>query len=146
MASISSSLETLFNINNVPYGIITSNGEQKKRCATVLGDFAVDLGVLHAEGIFHGVPGLDGNPFMRVSLITQTLTVILAAFRAQHTLKQDYLNVFAALPKATHKAVRERLIQHLSQLGLVSTSKLPAGFMPLSEVKNHFPMDTRNFT
>jgi fumarylacetoacetase len=89
MASISNSSATPLNSNNVPYGIITSNGKQKKTYATVLGDFAVDLGVLHAKGIFHGVPGLDGNPFMRVNLITQTPTVILAAFRAQKTLKQD---------------------------------------------------------
>lgn len=56
---------------------------------------------------------------------------------------KEYLNAFAALPRSTRQEVRKVLIENL----LAGHSKLPkAALVPLANVVNHFPMDTRNFT
>ncbi|KAF3762631.1 hypothetical protein M406DRAFT_263748 [Cryphonectria parasitica EP155] len=119
MASFTSDPDSPFTIYNLPYGVITSTENKNKRCATTLGSFAVDLSVLYADGIFAGVPGLDENLFAR-----------------------EYLNAFAALPKASRKLARERLTEYLSG---EEAHAYPA-FIPLNEIENHFPMDTRNFS
>ncbi|KAL7936391.1 fumarylacetoacetate hydrolase [Trichoderma chlorosporum] len=118
MAPSQSGSVTPFNINNLPYGIITSKNNPTKRCATVLERNAIDLSVLHTEGLFLGLPGLEENIFLN-----------------------DYLNGFAALPRSVRRAVREKLTQHLSTVDASS----PA-LIALSEIQNHFPMDTRNFS
>ncbi|KAH8879505.1 fumarylacetoacetate hydrolase [Thozetella sp. PMI_491] len=118
MASTQPPSETPFTLQNLPYGVITSKGNPTKRCATVLGDYTVDLSVLHAEGLFSGLPGLEENLFL-----------------------SDHLNRFAALPRAVRKDAREKLMQHLSNASTAS-----AAFIALSEIENHFPMDTRNFS
>ncbi|KAI1332733.1 fumarylacetoacetate hydrolase [Xylariaceae sp. FL0255] len=108
-----------FTLKNLPYGIITSRDNGKKRCATVLEDHAIDLSVLHKEGLFTKIPGLEEDLFAN-----------------------EYLNAFSSLPKEARGKVREVLLRHLSTPG---SSSSPA-FVPLAEVQNHFPMDTRNFS
>ncbi|KAL1895713.1 hypothetical protein Sste5346_005185 [Sporothrix stenoceras] len=107
-----------FTINNLPYGVISTKTDTTKRCATVLKNHAIDLSVLHSQGVLSDIPGLVDNVFA-----------------------QENLNDFAKLPKETRVAVREKLQAYLA----VSEPTSPA-FIPLAEVENHFPMETRNFS
>lgn len=53
--------QTPFTIHNLPYGIITSPTNSRRRCATAFLDFAVDLEILHNEGLFKNTPLLNNN-------------------------------------------------------------------------------------
>ena len=56
--------------------------------------------------------------------------------------RQEYLNTFAAMESSVRLQVRKVLTEYLSKVDPKDT----AAFIPLSEVQNHFPMDTRNFS
>lgn len=58
--------QTPFTIKNLPYGVISSEDNPTKRCATVLEEHAIDLSVLYTEGVFSAVHGLEENVFDRV--------------------------------------------------------------------------------
>ncbi|KFZ23865.1 hypothetical protein V502_01651 [Pseudogymnoascus sp. VKM F-4520 (FW-2644)] len=66
-----------FTIENIPYGIISTNEDAKPRAATAFEEFAVDLDVLQNQGLFKEISGLP-----------------LGTFAA------DNLNAFAALPRS----------------------------------------------
>lgn len=55
-----------FTIHNLPYGIVSTTADRRKRCATALGDWAIDLSVLWETGLFNGICGLEKNVFDNV--------------------------------------------------------------------------------
>jgi fumarylacetoacetase len=75
-----------FSLHNIPFGIISTENF-KKHAATIIGNFVVDLNVLHNAGYFKGI-GLPSDIFRRGTL-----------------------NDFISLGKATAKKVRKRLIE-----------------------------------
>ena len=44
------SLESPFTIHNIPYGVISTEDNGKPRCATAIGDYAIDLAVYSQRG------------------------------------------------------------------------------------------------
>ncbi|KFY83116.1 hypothetical protein V498_08291 [Pseudogymnoascus sp. VKM F-4517 (FW-2822)] len=110
-----------FTIENIPYGIISTNDDAKPRAATAFEEFAVDLDVLQNQGLFKEISGLP-----------------LGTFAA------DNLNAFAALPRSVQIQVRQRLIELLSRPDYVNF--LEAALTPLENVTNHYPMKTTNFS
>ncbi|KAL4781351.1 hypothetical protein BJX76DRAFT_350223 [Aspergillus varians] len=109
---------TPFPIDNLPYGVISTAENPTPRCATALGNDAIDLSALEKDGYFKSVPGFETAVF-----------------------SQPTLNTFAALPKSSHSQVRALLTAHLS-----SPNPRSQYAIPLEEIKNHFPMDTKNFS
>ena len=62
-----SSRGTPFTIENLPYGVISTATDPKRRAATALDDSAVDLNVLQTQGVFEAVSGLPVGIFAAVS-------------------------------------------------------------------------------
>lgn len=59
-----------FSLQNLPYGIISHAGsEGKKVCATRVGDYAIDLSVLEAAGLFKDAFGGEQGHFDQVRAI-----------------------------------------------------------------------------
>ncbi|RDW58292.1 hypothetical protein BP5796_12222 [Coleophoma crateriformis] len=110
-----------FTIENIPYGIISTRSNPMRRCATAFEDNAVDLEVLEKGGLFQNVPGLEPGTF-----------------------SQTTLNAFAALPSSSRLQVRETLIAFLSDNSL--HGRFPDAFISLENIKNHYPMQTFNFS
>lgn len=63
-------------------------------------------------------------------------------FALIHGLQGD-LNTFASLSRSSQKAVRTKLVHFLSD---EDDSPLANAFIPLSDVQNHYPMTTYNFS
>lgn len=57
----------LFTIDNLPYGIISTDGNPTKRCAVAFEHSAVDLDLLYRHGFFASIPNLSDNVFANVS-------------------------------------------------------------------------------
>ncbi|KAL4936357.1 hypothetical protein BDV06DRAFT_227974 [Aspergillus oleicola] len=107
-----------FSIDNLPYGVISTPDNPTPRCATALDNDAIDLSALERDGYFKKIPGFESNIF-----------------------SQPTLNAFASLPKSSQSEVRSRLINYLSDEATKNEYAIP-----LSRVKNHYPMDTKNFS
>lgn len=58
-----------FTIENIPYGIISTNDDAKPRAATAFEEFAIDLDVLQNQGLFKEISGLPLGTFAVVSLL-----------------------------------------------------------------------------
>ncbi|KAL4928976.1 uncharacterized protein BDV17DRAFT_298284 [Aspergillus undulatus] len=111
-----------FSIDNLPYGVVSTADNPTPRCATALENDAVDLAALERDGYFKSVPGFENNVF---SLPT--------------------LNTFAALSKTSQRQVRAILKTTLSSSDFDETARKKYA-IPLKNVTNHYPMDTRNFS
>jgi fumarylacetoacetase len=59
---------TPFTIDNLPYGIISTDDNRSKRCAVAFQEFAIDLDLLYRHGFFASIPDLNFNVFANVSL------------------------------------------------------------------------------
>lgn len=55
-----------FTIENIPYGIISTNEDATPRAATAFEEFAVDLDVLQNQGLFREISGLPLGTFAAV--------------------------------------------------------------------------------
>jgi fumarylacetoacetase len=108
--------ETPFTLDNIPFGVISTSNDASPRCATAIGDHAIDLHVLIKHGIF------------------QDQSVAEA-------LSQPNLNTFAALPAQSRTAAREAIIA-ASQDGNIPASCLHK----LADVKNHLPVAIGDYT
>ncbi|KAH8801424.1 hypothetical protein F5884DRAFT_684965 [Xylogone sp. PMI_703] len=110
-----------FSIENLPYGIISTQKDLRPRPATVIGESVIDLRSLESKGFFKGVADLP-----------------------QKVFAAEDLNMFAALPESIRKQVRRVLIDHLSRDDYPEL--LGDSVIPLADVRNHFPMKTSNFS
>jgi hypothetical protein len=55
-----------FSIENIPFGVISTGQNPKRRCATAYEIWAVDLEVLEKSGLFKNVPDLSAGIFSTV--------------------------------------------------------------------------------
>ncbi|KAL4955938.1 hypothetical protein BDW69DRAFT_159719 [Aspergillus filifer] len=111
-------MSTGFTIDNLPYGVISTEDNPTPRCATALDDYAIDLSALEKDGFFKNVLGFERDIF-----------------------SQSTLNTFASLPKPSQREVR-RILQKV----LLDESTKDKYAIPLKDVRNHYPMATKNFT
>src|SRR5690606_10377658 len=80
-----------FPIQNLPYGIFSTNGQKTPRVGVAIGDYVLDLAVLESEGLFKGIVNTEETVFNR-----------------------PYLNDFMGLGKEVWSAVRAKLQEILS--------------------------------
>ncbi|PWY82646.1 hypothetical protein BO83DRAFT_395721 [Aspergillus eucalypticola CBS 122712] len=106
-----------FTIDNLPYGVISTEGNPRKRCAVAYQQFAIDLDLLYRHDFFLPIPNLNVNVFAN-----------------------DSWNAFAALPVDLRASVRARI-----RSGILNDAVNEALIL-LSSVQNHLPMHTRNFS
>ncbi|KAH6959586.1 fumarylacetoacetate hydrolase [Ilyonectria sp. MPI-CAGE-AT-0026] len=82
-----------FTIHNIPFGVISTTDNDSPRCATAIGNFAIDLASLaRASCLDH----LEIQPSV------------------EEIFSQPFLNSFAALPRAIRQKVRESLISDIA--------------------------------
>jgi hypothetical protein len=60
-----------FTIENLPYGVISTSQNSRKRCATAFEDRAVDLQVLEEKGFFKDIAGINSVVFAHVSFLVR---------------------------------------------------------------------------
>ncbi|KAK0343453.1 hypothetical protein LTR94_018288 [Friedmanniomyces endolithicus] len=109
-----------FGLDNIPFGIASSDLHHSTACATRFKDNVIFLDNL--EGVLKGILDLP-----------------------EGVLAHGTLNAFAALPSATHRVVRERL-QNLIRKD-ERLQSLPTGSVePIGAVTMHLPVDTGDFT
>ncbi|KAJ9661601.1 hypothetical protein H2201_006457 [Coniosporium apollinis] len=115
-----------FPLENIPYGIFSSEKEGKKRAGTAIGQHVVDLAFLERRGFFAGVSMAFGNIFA-----------------------QETLNDFASLPRDVRWKTREAIIAALSSKDspLFTNRDVNEGaFHRLQDVEMHLPMQISEFT
>jgi fumarylacetoacetase len=109
-----------FGINNIPFGLASSKSQSTPAAATRFQDHVIFLNKL--DTILSGVEDLPKDVF-----------------------SLDALNAFAALPRAVHQEVRQRLQQAISKDE--SLSDFPSGSVePIEAVTMHLPVTTADFT
>ncbi|PLB48374.1 2-hydroxyhepta-2,4-diene-1,7-dioate isomerase [Aspergillus steynii IBT 23096] len=122
MDSSSPPSSTPFGIDNIPFGVISTRDNPAPRCATAFEDHAVDLSCLEKDGLFASIPGFGTGVF-----------------------SQPNLNTFASLPRPIHAEVRKKLVDYLASAD-ISREEQQKSFILLSQVTNHLPMNTANYT
>ncbi|KAL1632763.1 hypothetical protein SLS58_011326 [Diplodia intermedia] len=105
-----------FTLANIPFGVFSTATTSQTRCATAIGDFALDLRQLGEQGVFKDQQVSD-------------------AF-GQHDL-----STFAALPRTVRTAARQQIIDAIKK-GSVDEKC----FVPLKDVKMHLPMECKGYT
>ncbi|KAL0259904.1 hypothetical protein SLS55_005645 [Diplodia seriata] len=105
-----------FTLANIPFGVFSTATTSQTRCATAIGDFALDLRQLSEQGVFKDQQVSD-------------------AF-GQHDL-----STFAALPRTVRTAARQQIIDAIKK-GSVDEKC----FVPLKDVKMHLPMECKGYT
>jgi len=134
-----------FTVDNIPFGVISTPGSPKPRCATAFGDYAIDLSALERDGFLSDVPGLKGKSGFEITgnVFSQVCVSSMSCRTCDEFLiwsEQPTLNAFAAMPKEIRLKVRNSLIRYFHD-GLP-----PSYYIPLGTVTYHYPMDTSNFS
>lgn len=57
-----------FTIDNLPYGVISTDNNPTRRCAVAFQQFAIDLDLLYRHDFFASILDLNVNVFANVSL------------------------------------------------------------------------------
>ena len=118
-----------FSIANIPFGIISTNDDPKKRAAIAIGDFALDLSTFAAAGGFSKLASLE--PHVPV-------------------FSQPTLNDFAALN--VHRETRRYLQSVLAddtpypELLKENNDLQKTALIPLSTAKSHVPFHIGDYT
>ena len=111
-----------FPVNNLPFGVISPTEDARPRCATAIGDRALDLAALEKTGAFG------------------------SALPAR-TFCDSTLNRFIAAGPDAWRAVREILQEALSETATDDIrARLRPCLLPLAEVRNHLPFRIAEFT
>lgn len=130
---------TSFTIDNLPYGVISTEDNLSKRCAVAFQQYAIDLDLLYRHDFFASIPDLNVNVFANVSVFRHALleksTGEIGVNAAQHNW-----NDFAVLPLDLRASVRARI-----RSGILDKD-VDKALVPLSSVQNHLPMHTRNYS
>ena len=74
-----------FTIENIPFGIVSTGDNPKKRCATAFEEWAVDLEVLETSGLFADIPHLVPGIFSNVRSECETSKAALLTFGTGNT-------------------------------------------------------------
>lgn len=115
-----------FGLANLPYGVFSKTGSEKRRIGVRFGDSVVDLSVLADHGLFDGAFSNDSAPF-----------------------HASVLNPFMALGTSTWDLVRARLTEALSApAGCLHTDAELAdkAVVRLSDVQLHLPVAIGDYT
>ncbi|TKA24200.1 hypothetical protein B0A50_05964 [Salinomyces thailandicus] len=113
---------THFGINNIPFGVGSSNAHPHPTCVTRFGDSVIFLHEISDRLKLSAVAGLPSNVFAEASL-----------------------DAFAALGRQAHQAVRTRLQHAIANDETLSS--LPKGAIePIDQVKMHLPVNVGDFT
>lgn len=116
---------TLFPVQNLPYGIISTSDNPKRRVAVRIGEFALDLAYLAQEKL----------------LLIPNITPA--------TFDNNYLNDLMALPKSSQATLREHLQTLLTGENPALQNNTQAqnkALIPLKMVNNHMPVYIRDYT
>ncbi|KIX07964.1 fumarylacetoacetase [Rhinocladiella mackenziei CBS 650.93] len=105
-----------FTLENIPFGVISTKENPTPRCASAIGDYALDLHALSISGLFQEASVTDA-------------------------LSQTTLNAFAALPAKIRTSVREQIISAWENGNLT-----PDCLHQLTSVKMHLPVDIPGYT
>lgn len=62
------SAESDFPIENIPFGVFRKNAGESSRCASIIGEFVVDLFELASAGLLQGPALGDGSVFKSVRI------------------------------------------------------------------------------
>lgn len=130
-AIIATTRKSPFTIENMPYGVISTEANPRKRRATAFQDSAVDLAVLEEHSLFRGIPSFEQNVFSQV-----LTSVMLYSYQSAAHKSYEVSNVFASLPRTSQVEARKRIIGFLKNESLEPIEEC---FIPLGEVTNHFP-------
>jgi len=116
-----------FPLQNLPFGVFSGSDGKGPRCATAIGNKAVDLAALAGAGAFKGLP-----------------------FDAAAVFQKPALNDFMALPQSAWLSTRARLTELLASDGdalLRSDAALCSTVLrPLAEVAMHMPASVGDYT
>ncbi|KAJ3190848.1 hypothetical protein HK101_008313 [Irineochytrium annulatum] len=118
-----------FPIENIPFGVISTDADPTHRIATIIGDHVIDLRVLTSRGLFSG-PLLSALP------------------AASHPLTQPTLNAFMALGRPHWREARAT-IQKLFAEGSELKGRadvLAACVIDKKKVRNHMPARVGDYT
>jgi hypothetical protein len=108
-----------FSVENIPFGIASSQRHENAQCVTRIENSVIFLQDLAANGPLTDVDGLPNGIFSEATL-----------------------NRFAALPKSVHHNVR-KILQQLHS----SSAKFPEGATEdISEITMHLPVSVGDFT
>ncbi|CRG92085.1 fumarylacetoacetase [Talaromyces islandicus] len=108
-----------FTIHNIPFGVISTQGNPKPRCATAIGDYAIDLAIYAQHGFLSDSVGSS----------------------AVELLSQPSLNAFSAFDYSVRKAVRDGLITNITNGSIPEDS-----LIKLDEVTMHLPFQIGGFS
>ncbi|KAI0236889.1 hypothetical protein L0F63_001288 [Massospora cicadina] len=114
-----------FPIQNIPFGIFSTQNEPDLRVGTAIGEYVLDLKVLSHAGLFENVPEI--------------------ALKA----KDATLNAFMAQGKPVWTATRnfiQKLLSSETPTLRDNTALREAAFIPLSQVKMHLPAAIGDYT
>ncbi|MCJ1394147.1 hypothetical protein MMC18_007025 [Xylographa bjoerkii] len=120
-----------FSLANIPFGIISTVVRTNPRPAVAIGEYALDLEVFAARGLFSELSSIDRD---------------LAVFF------QPTLNAFAALGRSVHREVRKYLQNVFAEdtdyphILKSNPSSRIATLIPLTEVTNHLPLQIGDYT
>ncbi|KAI9172840.1 Fumarylacetoacetase [Paramyrothecium foliicola] len=123
--------DSLFSIDNIPFGIISTTNDPTQRPAIAIGDHALDLAAFAA-----------GNGFAHLPLIQSHLAVF----------NETTLNGFAALGRPVHRQVRGYLQEVLTENGKYATvlqnnaNTQNTTLIPRSNIKNYIPLHIGDYT
>lgn len=109
----------LFSDFGLPYGIFSTAADSRKRIGVAVGNFVLDLGILHSEKLLE----LEGFDFY-----------------------QDYLNPFIALGRAHTSSVRQQLLLLIDSWSGVPMSAPQVALHPLRECLVHMPIAVGDYT
>jgi fumarylacetoacetase len=118
-----------FSLHNLPFGVFSTVSDERRRCATRLGDTVIDLEALESAGLFEDVLWDNGPIF----------------FGATH------LNRFLELPKSKWLALRQRLqellnAEHSNSLLKHYPNLSRTAFFDIQAVQLHLPILVGDYT
>lgn len=125
--------ETDFSLQNIPFGIISTEANQTPRVGVAIGDFVCDMGQFSAWDVFDDV-----------------YFPCLRHVRNQAVFQSTTLNAFAALGRKVHGEVRETL-RNIFTLGhplsvSFRVESVDTVMLPLTSVTMHLPMQIGDYT
>ncbi|KAJ9067020.1 hypothetical protein DSO57_1003726 [Entomophthora muscae] len=121
--------ESHFSIQNIPFGIFSTQSEPTPRVGTAIGDYAVDLKALAHAGLFDQVPEI--------------------AAKAKDIFSKSTLNLFMAQGKPVWTATRKFIQSILSSENSIlrdNQALRTSVFVPLNQVKMHMPAEIGDYT
>jgi len=126
-----------FTIHNIPFGVISTEEEPAPRCATAIGNYAMDLVAYSAGGRLKEV---DPNVFFQ-ELFSLVSYALCHGFLDLTLTKQPTLNTFAALPQNVRQQVRQKIIEDIQNSNVDNEC-----LIPLWKVTMHLPMRIGGFS